>query len=213
MLAKETKELTDPVGTFGYANKDMGWFFIYDEETKTYMQNVLGKHVFSCREYLSFFWRKGVYGTQAFDNTNNNWIGFNFTGLDIEKLNEFWKPIEEKLSLDKKTFFYRTNLNPQTIVMKVPPFWMENNFKKGVFSLLLRLAIVYGTNLNLTYDAAVQKYSLAKCVKPMLDYFLDGNTKIDQDIAVELPTSRTTGIITEFNGISVEQIKQRLTKP
>ncbi len=169
MLAKATKKLNDAQYQMLSESYDTGYFFIYDNETGTH------SNIRSCREEIA----------QYFDE-EQNWFGLSKTHVDIKQLNNFWKEIEAKLGIKKDfTWFYRTDLSNNCIVIRVSPFWMDSNLKRGMFTLLLRMGAVYYTetgDFDKDLNNAIKKYDLARYIKDVIKRFLDNHTNDTKDV-------------------------------
>lgn len=174
MLAKEIKNLTDD----GYGTlkgpSAYGTFFIYDGEEES-------SHIRTCREEIADYFTE-----------DNRWFGFCKSNLDVKNLNNFWRQMEERLGIlpgkIERTWFYRTDLNDNCIVIKISPFWLESNLRRGMFTLLLRLAGVYWKDegdFDKDLHTAIKKYDLANCIINTIKRFLDGHTECKYEDEIE----------------------------
>ena len=107
-------------------------------------------------------------------NKNIAYIGFAATGMDIKSINDFFGIVQDKVGDSAEIIIHPTNQKNFIVVELTTPFWNENAFKRGMFTLLLRCATYYRDD----FDEAVQKYSLTALIKPVISRFLNGHTKI-----------------------------------
>ncbi len=154
MLSKKTLKLNRGYLDAEDDEYDGGYFFTYDPKT-LYPNNIA-----SCRE--EFF---GSFGK------NTKWIGFITPVLNIKLLNKFFTKIENQLKIKKQTVFYHSNLKG-AVIIEVADFWLENQCRRSLFTLLLRCGAVYFKN---DFDKAINSYNLAKATKNAIHYFLAGN--------------------------------------
>lgn len=113
-----------------------------------------------CREtFGSYFQRNGL-------------IGFSKKNLNIDKLNEFWEKLEDKLKLKTRTVFYRTTENNR-VVIKLSNFWFQNKIRRGFCTLFLRCGAVYYKG---NFKKALLSYHLLARIKRAVTLFLSGKT-------------------------------------
>jgi hypothetical protein len=184
MISKHIKEVKS--GMIGY-DYTVGLFCLYDDTTHTIFE------LHTCRDGFAKYFKK-----------ENKFIGFNCIKWNLKQFNEFWIQIENKLNLKTKTWFYRTQI-------KVSPFWLENDTRRSLFTLLLRCgACFYKGNL----DDALKNYDLSSLVIPAIRHFLDGNTvptydsihKIDNYVAYFI------GFVKTFCNKTQDQLNELLIK-
>jgi hypothetical protein len=175
-------------------NSTSGQFFIYD----TKFSIIDGIH--SCRELFSEFF-----------TCKTEYVGFTFSNhkdININKVVKFFEYIERRLKnqipSNKTTIVYSTNIK-NVIILKISPFWRENNVRRAMFTLFLRCACVH---YKTSFKAAIINYALAYSIQPTINYFLKGNT---------IPTFRHSylddEIVDRFSWASEEFINRQLKKP
>jgi hypothetical protein len=127
----------------------------------------------------------------------SDFIGFSGKNCDIARAQDFFNKIEDKLNLSERINFFPTS-SKESILLSVPLFWRENNFRRGLFTLFLRCACGY-------YDANIEKalagYPLASSALPMLKFFLDGNVVCKNGYVGE-----DDGIVTKFSKLNTPEL-------
>lgn len=193
MISKLTVKIANSNIIGYYTQNDQGGFFLYDRDTKNILINNECT-VVQCRESFAVMFKEQYKR-----------IGFVCKSMNIEKLNEFFEEIENKLNLTEKTLFIKSN-HENTVIIRPAPFWLESYFHKQVLTLFIRCGAVY---YNGDFAQAIDAYHLTRTpgVKEALYYFLDNNTKPTYD------SSQTHGFVTTFQNANLEQIKQKLVKP
>jgi len=156
MISKETLHLKS-VAPYGY---NQGAFFTYSIKTNQ------GGACFTCRESFGYSFNK-----------NTRFVGFNKTGIDIEKIDKFFRNREIKLNIpeEERIVIYNTNV-VNCIILEISPFWASSAVRRGMFTLFLRAAAVYYANANDNFVAALEAYDLARQVIPAILHFMDGYT-------------------------------------
>jgi hypothetical protein len=198
MIAPEIKniEIDGPsiwggTNVIRYGNAD-GYFFLYGEDSHI-------THVYRCR--VEFAWKFGVL---------NKFIGFSHQYLNIDRVNEFFKIVEDRLGLRHGSVFYRTNyIAVNTIVIKPSSFWLENETKRSLFTLFLRCAVEYYLN---DFNEALNKYELAKKTIPAIEWFLSGNTKTTYEKMTQKDQEGYGGWVAEFQYSSHNELQRQLIK-
>lgn len=110
--------------------------------------------------------------------SKTNFIIFNKSNVNIERINDFFERIEEKLQLKVKTNFAPSNFK-NAILVEVSPFWTDNALKRGMFTLFLRCAGCYYTD---DVYKALLKYPLTRKIIGPIEWFMKGNTNISKKI-------------------------------
>lgn len=124
-------------------------------------------------------------------------MGFSGKDCDINRAQDFFTKIEDRLGLQERISFSPTD-SKQTILVSVPLFWRESNFRRGLFTLLLRCACGY---YNADVEKALAGYPLAASVLPMLKFFLDGHVVCKQGYVGELD-----GVVTKFAKLNTPKL-------
>lgn len=168
----------------------LGFFFTYNPKTKQI------NNIRSCREEFAWNFRK----TQKF-------AGFYCDNINIKKVNKFFEKREEKLGLEIKSIFYKTNVN-NIIIVEFAPFWLNNPTNKGVFTLLLRAAAVY---YNYSFDDSLLTYPLASKVIPAIKHFMNGNIVPTYNNLRGKPWE--SGFVAKFTGKTQEELNKMLIRP
>ncbi len=186
-------EIKDSNGIASYHRVD-GYFFTIKQDA----YNILDlQYIFDCRE-----------STEENINMRTCYIGWRSDNLNLALMSEFWDKIEQKLGEKSRITIFETGVS-NLIVIKVPPFWMETDVSRGFFTLFLRASAVYYTNDLLK---AFKNYKLALCILPVIEWFLDGNTKPTFG-SLEYIEGRGRGIVAQFKDNIESQYKLDLVKP
>lgn len=129
-------------------------------------------------------------------------LAFKKAGVTPEQLKAFWTPIFKKLGKESVVLFHTCNV-PNTTVFNLRKFWMENQIRRSVFTMLVRASCNYPS-----FENAAENYSLLKNTLPALKYFLEGNT---------VPTFECEDYTHSFYYYFADKdkatIERRLTKP
>ena len=156
MINKAILKIKNP-DNLRYYDEDVGGaFFIYHVKTNTI------EHIRTCREEFSYYF-----------TNKRNWIGFICYKLNINRLNEFFEIIENKLNLDVKTIFYPTD-EKAVVIIKLSPFWLQDTCRRGFLTLFLRCGSAFYRN---SFNYAIKSYNLTNDINPVIQWFLSGNTK------------------------------------
>lgn len=148
-----------------------------------------------CREMFAWEFRK-----------NKTHVGFFSSCVNIEKFNEFWEIIENKLNLAQKSIIHPLENFNQAFVIELSPFWLENTTRRSLLTLLIRCGANYYYG-DYTFDEALNEYYLAKETTPAIKHFLEGNTK---------PTYTKFGYggwYSKFVHLKKDDVGQYLVKP
>lgn len=137
---------------------------------------------------------------------------FNDKHLDINLFDKFWTYLENKLGLKQKTILYKTNLE-NIVLMKLSPFWTEDDTKNGLLTLFIRAAGVFYKGKG-TFNQSLKDYILTKNIYPMIMRFLRGYTKDTEEFTIKRNGhSYLEGVVAEFENLTKEQLNTRLVKP
>ena len=188
----ETVEVKDPYGIGRYAREE-GYFFHLKE-------NPLSLYIIrDCRdEFL-----------ECFDN-NTHYVGWSSKNLFLEKMNEFWDIVVEKLGKKAEIIFYKTEF-PNLIIIKISDFWSSNFITRSVFSLLLRAS---GAFYKDSFDKSLTDYILAAECKSAIDWFLEGYTEPTfSEFSIKDEDYYSTGFVAEFRYADAQDLKRKLIKP
>ena len=159
MIAKEKISFNPSYSyMFGYLASDNGQFSVFNSK----LNRCTGFH--QCRELFSGYFRR-----------NTKFIAFYKSDISIKNIDSFFNYVEKSLNLEENTVFIQTN-QKNCIVIKVPDFWLENAFKRGMFTLLLRCAACHFNGKD--FIKALEHYELSKPILPAIQWFLKGNTNL-----------------------------------
>lgn len=195
MISDKTFKVIDGYGNFE-KEFDGGLFFFFEPNDLAGLYQA-----WECRE---------LFGKRFKDTTQ--YVGFYDNNLDLDKIDEFFTYIENKVKIKNHTIFYETNLD-NVIIVEPSNFWKMNDTKRGFFSLFLRCAAVHyngGADDKNIMDA-IKHYPLANMIKSTVEHFLAGHTK---------PTYKELynhGLINHYynqhNGITQDLLNKYLIKP
>lgn len=188
MISKEKIMIRD-TGSLGYSYAD-GQFISIQKGQNGYYIDVVRK----CRVEFAEHFQRDI-----------NLIGFYKENININLVNKFIELVENKLKIKTPTIFYQ--LNRDTIIIKVSPFWMKSALKRSVFTLFLRCGAVY---YKKGFWNAINDYNLSRTVKPAIKRFLKGytSTKLRKQDDDDFPA----GFVTLFEGMSGKQLSKNLIK-
>lgn len=162
MIAKETIKIPIELkDEYGYpADKDS--FFTYSFKTK----RINPSSFQNCREIFSYCFRLNTTG-----------IGYTGCSVVLGRIVNFFRIIENRLGIQNKTVFYRTN-HKRTIVARVSPWWCVNVFRRNMFTLMFRAATCHYRKGNV--QASFKRYYLTKgsSVNFAINRFLKGYTEL-----------------------------------
>lgn len=164
-------------------------FFTFDFKTKKLISRS------SCRELFSnSFTDKNVY------------IGFACGLMDIQKLNDFFQVVEDRLNLpqNQRTVFFRCDKS-YIVICQVPTFWRKNILRRQLFTFFLRAGGVYGKE---GYNGALKKYQLAQGMRTFINQFFKGLTF--QKLTSNIKIAGSFGIVYHFKGKKVDYLKLHL---
>jgi len=188
MLSKKILVINDVGQYLGYISTK-GTLFIY------YKDGSIG-NVKNCRVEFSWSFRE-----------QHKRIGFSRPNLDINLFNEFFEKIENKLNLKIKSVFYKTD-KEDTIIIKLAPFWLQNDTRRSLLTLLMRCVSIYKGNLDETLENDV----LAQHVLLAINYFLNGFTVPTYGDMNKKDCQGYFGFVTQFKNVSEKQLKTMLVK-
>lgn len=136
------------------------------------------------------------------------YIGFTSGNLNIQRLNEFFQIIEDKLELpeNQRTQFL-TCIQKHIVICKVSAFWRKNILRRQFFTLFLRAGGIFH---NGDWKETWKNYKLGKGMTRVINFFLDGNT-------IQTPNSNKTiqggyGIVYHYKGLSTKVLAEHLQK-
>jgi hypothetical protein len=133
-----------------------GRFFTYNNQNYRASQSNI------CREMFSQNFKR-----------RSRYLGFSKHKINIKKINEFWEQIEDRLGIENKTVFHKSD-HKDDIIMKISPFWTQNGVRRGFATLFLRCAAKhYHGDLNKSFT----NYPLMKPIYGAVRWFLNGNTE------------------------------------
>lgn len=96
--------------------------------------------------------------------------------LNPDLIKKFWDHVEDKLKLPIRSEVCKTSLNnveqPNSILVKLSPFWVENGVRRAIFTLFLRCSCIYYKG---DFNNALNNYELTNKIISTLQYFLEGN--------------------------------------
>ena len=174
-----------------YYISELGAFFTFDKKQSVVI-NIDG-----CREVFS----------TLFNNKEMTHIGFVSKNVQLEKVDEFFNIIQEKLGYKWPVIFYQTQ-NPCIFVVKVPSFWRRDLFHRQLFTLFLRCAFYQFRDAR-SFQDALDNYILTKPknVQTKLEIFLK-RKKIKDNIfrSISNEIERCGGIVSFFKMYPISNI-------
>ena len=173
MISKKVIAIRDYYDAFYYKNNNGSYFFV--------LPSGLVQESYDCREAFAYSFKKDCVR-----------IGWMRTGLNINKINEFFNKIHKLINLKEEIIFHRTNYK-DAIILELPKFWLKDYATRQFFTLFLRASNYYKESLN----DAINSYRLANGIKKVIDYFLKGNTNLSVDYRA---ISSCGGIVDYFSG-------------
>jgi len=147
----------------------------------------------SCREIFGDDW------------TNERYVGFFKTGLNVQRLNRFFGVITAKLGPKSAITIHKTDVK-DTVIMSVPLFWCANAFRREFFTLFLRCGAVH---YQTSFQKALDRYALTSAISEVVQRFLAGYTKLTFDEYWMLDAG---GVVDYFRGRNTEEIPDLLKK-
>jgi hypothetical protein len=107
-------------------------------------------------------------------------IGFSMDNkINAARFNKFLTYIENKLKLKRKSTIYKTNFN-SVILIRPAPFWLSCEENRSWLTLFIRCGIVYYKD---SFIAAYKEYDLTNVLRPVINRFLGGYTKLVEPIS------------------------------
>ncbi len=200
-LSNDIIKIRDPSGYFGFISPE-GNFFIYLEENKTSYYNHFTAYYY-CRDQLAMMFNTDM---------GHDMIGMHIPNkLDLPRLVEYWKGIEDTLGIEKESVFFAADTtgfvtrNPVFIV-KLSPFWLANDTRRSLVSLLLRAGAIYP---RATFSESLYAYPVAQPIIAAINWFMSGNTKPTYASVGNPHSPYLQGFVTKFCG---QNTKEQLSK-
>ena len=201
-----------------YSKTTVGLFFIY------YPDNGATDSWYQCRDEFRGAWdgtRTGNMGSEKPINEISRFVGMGAlmpNGLDINYLNTKWEEIETTLGLTERSVIHRIKgpehympLPPDpAVIFNLLPFWIENETRRSLVTLLIRMLIAYGKP---TLNESIDNYPLSKMCAPAIKWFLAGHTKSTSKLNKTGPANGYVGFVNQYTGLSQEELAKVLIKP
>ncbi len=172
----------------GYRSYE-GWFFYLDSQ-------LLPGVMYSCRESFHYH-----------PPTRPRRVGFCAKAIDGPKIERWWKKLENRLRIKRKTKIYTTQFRG-TIALDVSHWWFKNAMRRSFFTLFLRGIHLYAspTSMRLGIRASIQEYYLARRIPKAIDLFLAGMTVPSESLVIQ------AGVGDQLFGLSISQLKARMLR-
>jgi hypothetical protein len=200
MISQEVIKVKEVMGYAGITGYDAspGSFFIMqarDEIHKTHSS------VYTCREQVAS-------GTSS----DSKHLGFKIAKANIERVNQFFLDIRERLDRPLVPTFYKTSNNPNFYVVYIPPFWRKTACHRGFFTMFLRCAFLYydgkkGKSDN-ALDNALYQYNYCLNIKGAIEAFFEGFT-----VPTFTDAELGNGVVSKFSNLSKADAKRLLRLP
>lgn len=161
------------------------------------------EHIYGCRDSLAVVIRKDYQG--GFQKNHLLGMSWSLEKKRDEKVEEFFTKIEDQLGLDERTVIVDCERTTEVLLF-LAPFWVGNQVKKSIFTLLFRCAMIYYEG---DMDKAFDSYGLLASIKPVIKRFLAGYTKT----SFCLDVGGGEGIVRKTYHWSEKDIEERFVKP
>jgi hypothetical protein len=135
-------------------------------------------------------------------------FGFSSSCFDLNRVQEFWQHIQDKLGKRAMPIFVATDIK-MLWVIEVPEFWRENSTRRSLFALLLRCSV---SHYNNSFEWALKAYPLAREVIPAINYFLDGNVNVTYKQLSRRDEEGYGGFVAQFQKLPLKKIAEWLIK-
>lgn len=219
-ISVKSFSLTEPYLRYHYVR---GYFFSFDDK-----DNKITSAFFGCRDQFRdhFTANTKMIGMSC---------GFKMPGMDgvqvdtinVENVDTWFTKIEDMLKLPVRTVLYRVeklgkvlvdsaghtqDVNINAIIVEPSPFWLVNDTRRSLFTLLLRNAVSF---YDADMDKAFTSYELAKRMLPAIKWFLAGNTTptYDKLTIPDHPATSNIGWVGEYQHATSAALAAKLVKP
>lgn len=193
MISTEILPISDIYGNLAYGTKN-GLFFVYEPSSARIHS------IYQCRDSFGYRWKRARY------------VGFKTLRIDTKSVGAFFTKIETKLGVapDDQTVIHMTDM-AGALILHVSPFWMVNETRRSVFTLMLRMAAVYYKG---DINKAIKAYPLARSVGAAVRWFLDGAIKPTYKRLTARDIGGARGFVAEVSGLRTKaQLATKLVRP
>lgn len=192
------------IGGYSYNN---GLFFTYNQKTQRPIEHKV------CRIEIGWWWElaspgSGWHNSRVFKDEISPYLGITTNReWQTEEFASRWHEMEKSLGLSKYTVVHPTD-KTGAIILKFSPFWMANDTRRSLATLLMRMWLISPTA---KLDTAIDNYDLSEQVKPAIKWFMAGHTKPTYDVlSVKRPGDGYLGFVNEMTNI--DDLSTKLVK-
>lgn len=159
----ENYTFSDPQGIMKYKDDQRGIFFVVVDGAIRQQHTCRDSFERRCQEFNAQTAGGIMLGKKL-------QVAFKTNKINLERMEAFWKPIFKKLGKESVFLFHTCNIET-SVVINMRKWWMQNQMRRAVFSMLLRASCVYAS-----FDEASKNYYIMQNTLAALTRFLEGYT-------------------------------------